>query len=214
MCACVSECCHSVVRACCAAVRHLIVLVGMHRSKRSKSPAVDGDGDDSAEYLDPGQGDEKLHLSSPNLTEDPVKTVKKKKHFKVFHRHSSKGKHKNELDQKLSDSLPAGKSNGHGLLSESNRRWSEDSRKGQRNLEKLSSSVYSSSASLLSVESERREMSDEEMVESLVNPQGMDSPSVASISSVSLVVSAEKLSSVYVLGVCKLCVSINKNEFS
>ena len=168
----------------------------MHRSKRSKSPAVDqDDADDSAEYLDPGQDDEKLHSSTPNLTEDSVKTVKKKKHFKVFHRHSSKRKQKNELDQKLSESLPAGKSNGHGhgLLSDANRRWSEESRRGQQNLEKLSSSVYSSSTSLLSVESEMREMSDEEMVESLVNPQGIDSFSAASISSVSVV---QKVSSV------------------
>lgn len=153
------------------------------------------------DYLDPLE-ENNMQSSTPDLSTNPsldAKKVKKKKHFGVFHRHHHKNKHQNELDlpadrqqSLLASSLPAsswrnssGRESSPSHLSLENT-WNHGTWK-QLEPEMRSSSVNSSN---LSVESGGgggggREMSDEELVESLVNPQGKSSSLASSVTPVS-----------------------------
>lgn len=165
----------------------------MFRFKKSKTH-VAVERQRSVEYLAPLEDNSRdVHSSTPDMSSNPdlaVKKVKKKRHFGVFHRHHHhhKDRHKNELDHRLNQSLsiPSNRqqhTNGHGASPSHlslDSTWSHGSWRpldpAMRN-----SSAHSSNVSLLSVESEGREMSDEELVESLVNPQGRGSSLAASV---------------------------------
>ena len=147
------------------------------------------------EYLDLDIDDYAgLPSSTPDLRGSgvsDVKKVKKKRHFRVFHRHHHKSKRKNELDSRLADSLPpatVSTSNGHGLVPSGSTHLSLESSWSHGSWRRLdpdmrTSSAHSSSNSMLSVgESEDgRELTDEELVEMLVNPRGSIRPSIAPV---------------------------------
>lgn len=157
----------------------------MHRFRRSKqSLTVEKEGMDHLD-LDVNKG---LVSSTPDLSTSgmPEKKgkKKKKKHFRVFHR-NHKDRNKSELDNRLTDSLPAGHTgNGHGLLPGTQAHLSLDSTWDHGSWRQLDPDMKgfsaNSSKSSLSVET------DEELVESLVYPQGKDSFRASSVSPVSL----------------------------
>ena len=119
-----------------------------------------------------------LVSSTPNLSDLTPKKVKKKRHFNVFHRHKSSKRDKSPFDGHLGSSLPVQHhTNSNGLPAAQDdtthlsldSSWNQDSWNQLRN--HRSSSMHSSNLSLLSAESEGRELSDEELVESLVYPR-------------------------------------------
>lgn len=155
----------------------------MHRLKRSvKSSHHAVERQASVEYLDSlsYQDDterEKYNSSTSDLMDTPAKKVKKKRHFRgVFgHRH----KDKSALDGRLGESLPARSSPLLNLTADTTSHLSLDNSWSHSNWKSLdpdkNSSTHSSNVSLLSVESELKELTDDELVESLVHPQGKDS---------------------------------------
>ena len=160
----------------------------MHRLKRSfksSAPAVERQA--SVEYLDSlsyqDDKEREQYSSTPDLITDTPTKKKKKRHFRgVFGRH--KDRHKSSpLDDRLHESLPSRSSpllNDNSLSVDTpshlslNHSWSH-SQWNSLDPEKKMSSAHSSNMSLLSVESDLKELSDEEMVESLVHPQRSDS---------------------------------------
>lgn len=129
----------------------------------------------------PAPGVRLRHPSSPTtveqksvdvMDEKPSVTpekIKKKKHFRVFNR-----KKRNALEKHHSEDSSNGADTAHLALNSS---WGAQGAWNRLDPEK-SISLHSSNLSLLSVESdEGRELTDEEMVESLVNPKGRMSAS-------------------------------------
>lgn len=125
--------------------------------------------------------------STSDIKQQPTTKKMKKKRFHVFHRHRDSTKSEpSRFSHSRSDSLPL--HNGD-LAPETthlslNSTWNQGNWKGLDS-DQRDGSVYSSTASLLSVESEGKELTDEELVESLVNPHRSDSP-VVSVTPVSL----------------------------
>lgn len=123
--------------------------------------------------------------STSDIKQQPTKKMKKKR-FHVFHRHRDNTKSEpSRFSHSRSDSLPLhnGDLATHDHLS-LNSTWNQGNWKGLDS-DQRDGSAYSSTASLLSVESEGKELTDEELVESLVNPHRSDSP-VVSVTPVSL----------------------------
>lgn len=172
----------------------------MHRLRRSKQfLAVERQ--KSVEYLDLDDGQQaNFPSSTPDLRDSglsDVKKLKKKKHFRMFHRHH-KSKQKNKLDNRLADSLPPGtvsNGNGHGLMPSGATHlslegtWRHDSwRQLEPNMK--TGSAHSSSNSMLGeneegrelTNEEGRELTDEELVELLVTPQRSPRPSITPVS--------------------------------
>lgn len=138
----------------------------MHRFKKSKSAPIAVERQNQVEYFDSlsYQDDSKEEMSSSTS----AKKVKKKRHFSVFHRH--KGRNKSELDHKLGESLPTQSVGNYATHLSLENTWS----RGNLDPDRRSNSMYSSNTSLESERSSIRDLSDEEMIETLVNPQRSD----------------------------------------
>ena len=148
------------------------------RSQKPSHPAVERQA--SVEVLDTlsNLDDKERDSSTPDLTEALAKKDKKKKRqFRgVFHRHKNREKG-NGLDNRLTESFPIVRS---APMLDSPNHLSLDTSwtQGQWNSldpDSRNGSPHSSMASLLSVESDLKDLSDEEVVESLVHPPSKES---------------------------------------
>lgn len=150
----------------------------MHRLKRYSRNAVERQNSvDHMEDRDPSLS----NSSIPDITENSAaKKTKKKKAFRVFRR----SKKTSALDGRLGDSLPSrsGPLISQDLTPQSSHlsldnSWNQTAWSGKLESEKKLGSAHSSNVSLLSAESEGREIptDDEDLVECLVNPQRLNS---------------------------------------
>ncbi len=155
----------------------------MRRFRKHKTTSTAVERQSSVEYLDTIAYQEEIEQrtsSTPNLSaEQIVKKEKRRRHFHVFHKkhHHHHKERRSELDNNLTETLPAGTTH----IRPPGEHLSLGSTWGHSNWTTMdqqhrNSSLQSSNTSLLSAESEGRELlSEEELVKSLVNPARKES---------------------------------------